>query len=106
MNNGTEPIGNYLNDNGRFVRKFSMVDGIDENEVERIADRLVNKLGYPDSRPYYCKVARLLPGTTLERLADTAKEVGNHPGRLFTYLTKKEITSCHIEGSGATHDAE
>lgn len=89
--NSTEPISNYLNDNERFTRKTSLSIVIDEKQVERIADRLVDKLGYSESRPYYCKVARLLPEATLERLADTAKEVGNHPGRLFTYLTKQEI---------------
>jgi hypothetical protein len=91
MNNGTEPINNYLTGNERYKRKQPMVIDIDEDGVERVANRLVDLLGYSDSRPYYCKVARLLPEATLERLAVTAKESGKHPGRLFTYLTKKEI---------------
>lgn len=90
MNNGTEPISNYFNDNERYKKKSHDIK-ISEDTVDRIADRLVAKLGYQDSRPYYCKVARLLPEATLERLADTAKEIGRHPGVLFTYLTKKEI---------------
>ncbi len=87
----TKTIGNILNDNERFSSTTSLNNVIDETTVERIADMLLRKLGYPESRPYYCKVARLLPESTLERLADKAKELGRHTGKLFTYLTKQEI---------------
>jgi len=100
MNNGIEPISNIINDNEERFNKTSLNIDIDEDDVERIADRLVEKLGYAESRPYYCKVARLLPETTLERLADTAKEVGYHSGRLFTYLTKKEIARLYNKSEG------
>jgi len=105
MNNGTEEQSNNINDNdnddlsisfsdieGRFSKPVFNGD-LPIEAIDRIADILEDKLGVsePSSRPYYCWVARLLPAATLERLADTAKEVGRDPGRLFTYLTKKEI---------------
>jgi hypothetical protein len=103
MNNGTEEQSNNINDNDALGISFNDIDGrfkkpgfndeLSIEAIDRIADMLEGKLGVsePSSRPYYCTVARLLPAATLERLADTAKEVGKHPGRLFTYLTKKEI---------------
>lgn len=103
MNNDTESIGNYLNDNVRYTRKLNLTLEIDEDEVDKVADQLVEKLGktpgYTDSRAYYCKVARLIPGPTLERLANDAIECGKYPGKLFTYLTKKELKRIsHLRG--------
>lgn len=91
MNNGTESLSEIINDNEPKYRKPSLDIVIDEGRVEVIADLLVEKLGYVGSRPYYCKVARLIPWDILERLAIVAKETGRHSGKLFTHLTKQEI---------------
>ena len=97
MNNATEPIGSVINDSVGKLNRLSKTSVIDEKEAERNADWLVEKLGYGfKSRNYYFRVACQLPRQTLERLADMALEVGDHPGKLFTYLTKKEISK--IEG--------
>lgn len=90
MNNDTESLNSYFNDNEDRYRKRKILN-LPEDAVDRIADMLEAKLGSPDSRPYYCKMARCIPANTLERLAVTANEVGRDPGKLFTYLTKKEL---------------
>jgi hypothetical protein len=96
--NVTENINNIINVNDARFSKKNFKLNIPETEVERIADKLVDKLGYPLSKPYYCKVARLIPENTLERFADTEKEVGRNGGRLFTFLTKKEISKLYPNG--------
>jgi len=92
--NATERINSIINANELF-NKAKQKPAVSEGEIDRIADMLVTKLGYPESRRYYCKVARLLDSNTLERLAVSALEVGAHPGKLFTYLTKKDIAKMH-----------
>ena len=83
-------ISGIINDNdGRFKKPKQWVPP-SEVEIDRIADILVDMLGRPESREYYCKVARHLPEATLVRIAVTAREIGREPGKLFTFLTKKE----------------
>ncbi|HEY5268011.1 MAG TPA: hypothetical protein VII94_02660 [Candidatus Saccharimonadales bacterium] len=100
MNSDNERINNNSNDNGtnnisfnvneRFKRETPQIK-LTESEVEGIAHMLLDRLGYETSWKYYCKVARLIPVNTLERLAIKANEKGDHPGRYFTFLTQREI---------------
>lgn len=93
MNNGIEKLDNIFNDNeGKYKPSNTQID-LPPAAVDRIADMLEEKLhGGTESRSYYCWVARQLPAQTLERLADTAHEIGRHPGKLFTFLTKHEMS--------------
>ena len=91
MNSDIEDLNNIINDNEGKYKKHPLNRNLPEAAVERIASMLLEKLGYDESWPYYCKVARLIPAQTLEKLANDAKEVGKHPGKLFTFLTKNEI---------------
>ena len=83
-----EHINKTINDNEDKFKKPSMIN---ESEVDKIADWLVEKMGYLNNRPYYCKVARKLPKDTLERFADYERDRGKHSGNLFTFLCEQEI---------------
>src|SRR3990167_7030066 len=102
MSNDIQPLSKSFSDiEGRLKKRPEKLN-IPEDAVDRIADMLESKVhGNLESRPYYCKVARLLPAQTLERLVDTALEVGSHPGKLFTYLTKKEIARKYTDSDSS-----
>lgn len=92
-----EHINKTINDNeSKFIS--TSLNNVNELEVDKIADWLVEKMCNPKSRPYYCKVARLLPRNTLERFANTENEIGKHSGKLFTFLCEQEIRRKNISG--------
>ncbi len=60
-------------------------------KVEFIADRLIGKLGNESFRGFYCKVAWALPEARIWANYESAvKGNPNSPGRLFTYLCKRD----------------
>lgn len=68
------------NDNDKFGRS---------KKVEEIADALVQKLGNEQFRPFYCKVAWKLSEARIWQNYEAAMK-GNQPGRLFSYLCKRD----------------
>lgn len=58
-------------------------------KVENIADALVEKLGNPGGRQFYCKVAWKLSEARIWSNVEQAL-VGRQPARLFTYLCKRD----------------
>lgn len=82
-----------INDNAGLSNKPSMNNVIDSGKVDYIADTLVEKLGSPLSRPWYCKAAYALDGDTdtIFRLMTQALEKGRNPGALFNHLIQQEI---------------
>jgi hypothetical protein len=88
--NDNDDLRSIISDNSdRYVKKS--FNKPPEPEIDRIAERLADILSTGDSHKYYCKIARLIDWSTLERLAINARDSGTHPGKLFTHLTKKEI---------------
>lgn len=72
-------------DNDRYARA---------RMVDRIADQLVIRFNNPDFREFYCKVAWKLSEARIWANVETAMEAatkkGTQPGRLFTYLCKRD----------------
>lgn len=63
-------------------------------KVETIADKLVEKFNNPAYREFYCKIAWKLSEARIwhnyETAITAAKNKGSHPGRLFSYLCKRD----------------
>ena len=75
------------NNNGNVDFKYQM-----SRKVDVIADQLVEKLGNSKYRAFYCKVAFKLSEARIWQHYETAvagAKDGN-PGKLFTYLCKKD----------------
>ncbi len=73
---------NHNNDNVRYSKA---------KRVEMIADRLVEKLGNSEFRPFYCKVAYKLNEARIWELLESATTIkkGN-PAKLFSWLCKRD----------------
>ena len=85
-------IGKILNnDIHRSSSRFNINDIERENPfyVDQIADWLARELGNYEYRPYYCKIARLIPKYALTNMLINAKSNGKHPARLFSHLSSK-----------------
>jgi len=69
---------NNVNDN---VRRTS-------NQVDAIADRIMDKLRATDNRAYYCKVGWKLSESIINNNLEQALK-GNNPQRYFTWLCNR-----------------
>lgn len=78
--NEVNKLTNNVNDNG----------GRTEAEVNAIAQKLVEKLGNPGARLFYCKIAWKLPESTIWRRLETA-ESGKNPAKYFSWLCSREL---------------
>lgn len=63
---------------------------IERNQVDVIADRLVDKLGNADYRTFYCKVANKLPQNIIESNLEQALK-GNSPAKYFSWLCTRAM---------------
>lgn len=63
---------------------------IDNDKVDRIANRIISKLGNSEYRAYYCKVAMSLPENVIENNLEQALR-GRSPARYFSWLCKKAM---------------
>lgn len=90
-------LSDIYNDNDKLKQNKTIID-IEEDKlqkhriVDRTANYLVSKLGSPESREHYCKIAYKLPKGTIDRLSTRALEKGRNPAKLFIFLSKIEIS--------------
>lgn len=84
-----KPIIVIDNDNYNVPNKYER-----SKKIDYIADQLVEKLGNQQYRGFYCKVALKLSESRIWNNYETAKKAaeakGQQPGKLFTYLCKKD----------------
>lgn len=75
------------NNNGNVDTKYQI-----SRKVDRIADQLVEKMGNSKYRAFYCKVALKLSEARIWQNYESAVAGAKNgdPGRLFTYLCKKD----------------
>ena len=78
-----------VNDNYNVPNKYDR-----SKRVDMIADQLIEKLGNKEFRGFYCKVAWKLSEARIWDNYETAKAASDaknsHPGKLFTYLCKRD----------------
>ncbi len=63
---------------------------IDNDKVDRIANRLVSKLGNREYRAFYCKVALSLPENVIESNLEQSLK-GRSPAKYFSWLSRKSM---------------
>ena len=79
------PLSNIVND---IVTK--KLNNIDNDNVDRIADKLVTSLNNPDAREFYCKVGwRLAEGRIWYNLESALR--GKQPQKLFSWLCTRDM---------------
>lgn len=79
-----------VNDNASFINKTNNDNDIDRRNVDRIADRLVEKFGSPQSREFYCKVAWKLSEAQIWSNYEKSLR-GKSPAALFNWLCRKDF---------------
>ncbi len=87
--NGSERLNNLTNANANE-------DG-NPFTIDQIADRIMRELKAPESYKYYCKLARHIPRSTLDYYLTRARNEGDDPKRLFTYLTRQHLTAIGVK---------
>jgi hypothetical protein len=98
-----EMLGNTLQtrytvtDTGRLNKINTVTDNtvtvrrITAEQVDSIANKIVEKLNNPTRRAYYCKVAWTLPEQKIWNNLELAIEKGKNPQKYFSYLCNKEM---------------
>lgn len=91
------PISELLNnDNVKLKQK----NNVNVNNVEYIADKLVEKFSSPISRPFYCLVAYKLPEGTIWNYYEQAQS-GRNPAGLFNWLCQRAIKNPSVADEGS-----
>jgi hypothetical protein len=93
--NNINTNNNDNDSNNKYIYKTNVIDNVD-----RIADRLVEKLHNPGSRRYYCLVAKTLPENILWSNLELAMR-GRSPQRYFTWLCQRSLQEGEPELSTA-----
>ena len=91
-----------FNDNERDKSLHSMNNDkdIEPEQVDEIADWLVETFSSPSSRDFYCKVGWTLPRSFIDGLVVKAQEKGRSPGALFNHLASREIKKLQAKQRG------
>ncbi len=92
MDFSTHTIKQTMN-NDNVVSKRNNNDNVTKaDQVDYIADKLVERLDNSISRSYYCRVAWNLSEAKIMNNLEVALK-GNNPQRLFTWLCQKDLTN-------------
>lgn len=79
-----------VNDNVAKSTNNNVIVNVTEGDVNRIAEKLCDRLNNPSGRLYYCKVAWELPESSIWKNLETAL-TGKDPKKYFTWLCNREL---------------